>query len=253
MAQPEAVSRDIAVLPLGATEQHGPHLPAETDAIIAGAMAAELAKAAPADLPLTLLPVEAVGYSPEHLDYPGTRSLTWDEAIRRWIGIGANLASKGIRKLMLLNAHGGNSPLMTIVATELRVRHDMFCVATSWTRFGAAEGLFDPEEIALGIHAGALETSVMLALRPDLVRRELLLRHESQQQRLERENVWLRAYGRHAFGWKMQDLNPAGAVGDATLGDAEKGRIIIERAARGLAELAVEMDRFDLSRLKNGR
>ncbi len=249
----EEASRSIAVLPLGATEQHGPHLPAETDAIIAGAMADALAKTAPADLPLIILPVEAVGYSPEHLDYAGTRSLAWDEAVERWIGIGADLASRGIRKLMLLNAHGGNSPLMTIVATELRVRHDMFCVATSWTRFGAADGLFDPEEIALGIHAGALETSVILALRPDLVRREHLMRHASQQERLARENVWLRAYGRHAFGWKMQDLNPAGAVGDATRGDAEKGRIMIERAAKGLAELAAEMDRFDLSRLKNGR
>lgn len=251
MAAREEASRSIAVLPLGATEQHGPHLPAETDAIIAGAMAEELAKAAPADLPLLLLPAEAVGYSPEHLDYEGTLSLPYDEAIERWISIGADLAAQGVRKLMLLNAHGGNSPLMTIVATELRVRHDMFCVATSWTRFGAADGLFDPDEIALGIHAGALETSVMLALRPELVRRDRLFRHQSQQEGLVCENAWLRAYGRHAFGWKMQDLNPAGAVGDATLGDAEKGRIIIARAARGLVQLAGEMHRFDLSRLKN--
>jgi len=241
----------IAVLPLGATEQHGPHLPFETDAIIAGEMARRLGDAVAGEIDLEIIPVEAVGYSPEHLDYPGSRSLAYGEAVERWIGIGESLAARGVRKLMLLNAHGGNSPLMTIVATELRVRRSMLCVATSWTRFGAAEGFLPPEEISLGIHAGALETSVMLALRPDLVKTDAVARFDSEQGQLETEFRWLRAYGRHAYGWKMQDLNPAGAVGDATLADAAKGAEIVARAVAGLAELVREMAAFDLSRLRD--
>lgn len=245
------IAARIAVLPLGAHEQHGPHLPHETDSIIAGAVAARLAERLAGEIPLLVLETEETGYSPEHLDFAGSRSLAFDEAVRRWTGIGERLAEQGLRKLMLLNAHGGNSPLMTIVATELRVRRQMLCVATSWTRFGAAEGLFEPREIALGIHAGAIETSVMLALRPELVKLDRLADFASEQERLEGENRWLRAYGRHAFGWKMQDLNPLGAVGDARLADAGKGAAMIERTVTGLAELAREMDRFDLSRLRD--
>lgn len=244
-------SRRIAVLPLGAHEQHGPHLPFETDAIIAEAVAARLSDRLAGKEEIEILPVEREGYSPEHMDYKGTRSLGYAQAVNRWIGIGEELGRRGCRRMVMLNAHGGNSPLMTIVATELRVRLSMLCVATSWTRFGAAEGLFPPEEISLGIHAGAIETSVMLALRPDLVRMEGLANFDSEQARLEQECRWLRAYGRHAFGWKMQDLNPAGAVGDARLASAAKGEEMLERAVEGLAELVGEVAAFDLSRLRN--
>ena len=118
-------SRWIAVLPLGAHEQHGPHLPCETDTLIAAGIVDRLKKKLPSKLKVTFLPVEPVGYSPEHLDWPQTRSLAYDEAINRWIAKGEYLNSLGIRKLVLLNAHGGNSPLMTIVATELRTRFGM--------------------------------------------------------------------------------------------------------------------------------
>ena len=159
----------IAVLPLGATEQHGPHLPLETDTLIVEGVVARLKLALPRILPVTFLKAESVGYSPEHLDYAGTRSLAYQEAIDRWISIGEHLHSLGINKLVLLNAHGGNSPLMTIVATELRVRFDMLCVATGWTSFGRSEGWMDEWDAAIDIHGGDIETSVMLALCPDLV------------------------------------------------------------------------------------
>src|SRR5690606_23111480 len=105
----------------------------------------------------------------EHLDFAGTRSLSFDAAVRRWIGIGEDAFRSGIRKFVMLNAHGGNSPLMTIVATELRVRHPMLAVATSWTRFGYPQDIVSADERAFGSHGGLTETSVMLALRPDLV------------------------------------------------------------------------------------
>ena len=236
--------RTVAILPLGATEQHGPHLPPETDWIIAEAMAGRAA-AAVGDVPTRVLPVETVGYSPEHLAWPETRSLPYGEAVERWIGTGAALAEKGIRRLVLLNAHGGNAPLLTIVATELRVRHAVLCVATSWTRHGDPASLVGADEKRLGIHAGQIETSVMLALRPDLVRMDRAEAWPSLQARHEQGRRLLRAYGPHAHGWAIEDLNPAGAVGDARRATPELGEALIADAVGGLAALIRETAAFD--------
>ncbi|MDF1776947.1 MAG: creatininase family protein [Rhizobiaceae bacterium] len=244
--QPQQRAAWIAVLPLGAHEQHGPHLPFETDAIIAQAIADAAATALPADLPVTFLPVEPVGYSPEHMDVAGTRSLSWDEAIRRWLAIAEKLHAQGIRKFVMLNAHGGNSPLMTIVATEARVRFNMLAVATAWTRFGLPPAIVSPNEKALGIHAGDIETSVMLALRPDLVDMGKAADFGSYQARLAKSATHLRAYGPHAFGWKMSDLNSRGAAGNAQAATAQKGHLLVEHSVRGLLELLRDVHDFDL-------
>lgn len=236
----------IVVLPLGATEQHGPHLPFETDRLIAEGIVDRLKKKLPKSSKVSFLPVEPVGYSPEHLDFKGSRSLKFDEAINRWIGIGADLSSLGIRKLVLLNAHGGNSPLMVIVATELRVRFDMLCVATSWTRFADAPGLLGDEASAIDIHGGEVETSVMLALFPELVDMKKAKKYTSNQSKFEKRFKHLRAYGRHIFGWKMQDLNPKGVVGNAKQASSELGERLIENAVNGLLGLLTDTKKFDL-------
>lgn len=243
-------SEVIAILPLGAHEQHGPHLPFETDSVIADAIAKRLADAAPPEIPIELLPVETVGYSVEHMDVEGTRSLEFDEAVNRWIGIAQECADQGLRKLMLLNAHGGNSPLMTIVATEARIRFNMLVVATSWTRFGVPEGVISLEDKAFDIHAGEIETSVMLALRPDLVRKEKVRDFHSRQVEFVLRFKHLRAYGPHAFGWKMTDLNPDGAAGNASGATAEKGEALISHAVGGLCQLLQDMSRFDPNELR---
>jgi creatinine amidohydrolase len=241
--------QSVAVLPLGATEQHGPHLPFETDTIIAEGVATRVARLLPAGQEVHFLPVEPVGYSIEHLDVAGTRTLTFDEAVRRWIGIGEACHRQGCRRFVMLNAHGGNSPLMTIVATELRVRFNMLAVATSWTRFGYPPDLVSPEEKALGIHGGFIETSVMLALRPDLVDMGKARNFTSMQAVYEREFSHLRAYGPHAFGWKMSDLSPDGVVGNAGAANAEAGEMILNHTAKGIIELLVDVARFDLRML----
>ncbi|MGQ2905166.1 MAG: creatininase family protein [Neoaquamicrobium sediminum] len=241
--------RSIAVLPLGATEQHGPHLPFDTDTIIAEGVATRVASLLPAGLEVHFLPVEPVGYSIEHLDVAGTRTLTFDEAVKRWIGIGEACHRQGCRRFVMLNAHGGNSPLMTIVATELRVRYEMLAVATSWTRFGCPPEIVSPEEKALGIHGGFIETSVMLALRPDLVDMSKARNFTSMQAVYEREFSHLRAYGPHAFGWKMSDLSPDGVVGNAAAANAEAGEMILDHAAKGIIELLEDVARFDLRML----
>lgn len=239
----------IALLPLGAHEQHGPHLPFETDTIIAAGIAARVRAALPAHLSVDVLPVEETGYSIEHMDTPGTRTLSYTEAVEKWLGIAAFLNRRGIRKFVMLNAHGGNSPLMTIVATEARVRFSMLAVATSWTRFGLPEGVIAPEEKALGIHGGEIETSVMLALAPEKVRMDRAADFPSRQAGFSRCFTHLRAYGPHAFGWKMRDLNAEGVTGNAAAATAEKGEALIAHAVEGIIELLEDVHRFDLSLL----
>jgi len=243
-------SRAIAVLPLGATEQHGPHLPFETDTIIADGVARLARRRIPAELEVEFLPAETIGYSIEHMDVAGTRTLTFDEAVNRWIGIGEACLERGIGRFVMLNAHGGNSPLMTVVATELRVRHAMLAVATSWTRFGYPEPVVSPEEQAIGIHGGFIETSVMLALRPDLVDMAKARDFPSRQSEFARDFAHLRAYGPHAFGWKMGDLSRDGVVGNAAAASAEAGEAILDHAARGFIELLGDVARFDLDMLR---
>ncbi|SDO76315.1 creatinine amidohydrolase [Phyllobacterium sp. YR620] len=235
----------IAILPLGAHEQHGPHLPFETDTLIATGLAERLKAALPKTLSVEWLTVEPVGYSIEHMDVAGTRTLAFDEAVHRWIGIGEKLAQRGIRKLVILNAHGGNSPLTTIVATELRIRFNMLAVATSWTRFGLPEGFISPDEKALDIHGGFIETSVMLALYPRYVDMTKAGTFDSRQRQFAKDYRHLRAYGPHAFGWKMSDLNPQGVAGDAARATAAAGEAIIAHRVKGLVELIEDVDRFD--------
>ncbi|NVP55762.1 creatininase family protein [Mycoplana rhizolycopersici] len=240
----------IAVLPLGAHEGHGPHLPLETDWLIADALAERLITDLPAELPVTFLPTEKIGYSPEHLDVPGTKSLSYEEAIGRWFSIAEDLSRSGIGKFVMLNAHGGNAPLMTIVATEARIRLGMLAVATSWTRFGQPEGWIAPQDKAIDIHGGDIETSVMLAIHPERVDMGKAQRFASRQAEFTERFRHLRAYGPHAFGWKMSDLNPQGVAGDASAASAEKGERLLAHAVRGIVELLEDVDAFDVTQLR---
>ncbi|OBZ95265.1 creatininase [Pararhizobium polonicum] len=248
---PPAARADwIAVLPLGAHEQHGPHLPFDTDTLIAEGLVTRVIDRLPPTLPVTFLPAEPVGYSIEHMDVEGTRSLTYDEAVQRWLGIAEGLIQQGIRKFVMLNAHGGNSPLTTIVATEARVRFNMLAVATSWTRFGQPDGWIGAEDKAIDIHGGDIETSVMLALYPDKVDMTKAARFGSRQTDFTQRFRHLRAYGPHAFGWKMSDLNDKGVAGDASAATAERGEQLIAHAVRGIVELLEDVDAFDPSILR---
>jgi creatinine amidohydrolase len=248
--QPQDRRRWIAVLPLGAHEQHGAHLPFETDTLIAAGIVARLKQQLPKDLPVTFLPVEPVGYSIEHIDVAGTKSLTFEDAVHRWLEIAEKLHRLGIRKFVMLNAHGGNSPLMTIVATEARIRFDMLAVATSWTRFGLPTGIIEPDSKAIDIHGGDIETSVMLALHPDKVDMTKAADFPSRQTDYIKKFRHLRAYGPHAFGWKMSDLNPDGVTGNASAASAEKGERLIDHAVDGLIELLQDVDEFDVAALR---
>ena len=200
---------------------------------------------------MRFLPVESVGYSLEHMDHEGSQSLAFDEAINRWIAIGEQAARSGSRRFVMLNAHGGNSPLMTIVAQELRVRFSMLAVATSWTRFIKESGVVSTNEQSFGIHGGDIETSVVLALKPDLVDMNAAKDFPNLQEALALEYKHLRAYGPHAFGWKAADLNQFGVTGNAGMATAEKGEALLSLAVEGISELLSEVSDFDLSLLKD--
>jgi len=242
-------ARWIAVLPLAATEQHGPHLPLGTDVMIGEAYLARVRELLPAKFPATFLPLQPVGISTEHIDYPGTQTLSTEAALRTWMALGESVARAGIRKFVMVTSHGGNSAAMTLVAQDLRARHGMLAVTTSWSRFGAPEGLFAAEELRHGIHGGAVETSIMLARYREHVRTEAIADFRSNAIAIEKEFRWLSTQRPAPFAWQAQDLHPSGAVGDATQASAEKGEKLLDHGARAFCELLADVDNFDVKRL----
>jgi creatinine amidohydrolase len=246
---PEAT---VAVLPVAAVEQHGPHLPLNVDtALVDGVIAAALPHL-PTDAPVLVLPTQQVGLSPEHERFAGTLTLSPATLIALWTELGACVARAGVRKLLLFNSHGGQVSVMDIVARELRARHGLLVYSASWYSLpqpDAVQALFPPEEHRFGIHAGDVETSMMLALRPDLVDMAQAQHfHSSSQDRAAHYPIL--GNGRSAkLGWQMQDYNPQGAVGNAATATAGKGHAVIGAAAQQLALLLQEMVRLPLSTL----
>jgi creatinine amidohydrolase len=245
-------ARWIAVLPLAATEQHGPHLPVGTDVMIAQAYLARVRALLPPNIPATFLPVQPVGISTEHIDYPGTLTLPTAVALTTWMALGESVARSGLRKLVMVTSHGGNSAAMSLVAQDLRAQHGLLAVTTSWSRFGAPEGLFSPEELRHGIHGGAVETSIMLARFPKTVRSEKIADFRPNSVAMEKNYRWLSAHRPAPFAWQAQDLHLSGASGDATMASAEKGERLLDHGARAFCELLADVDKFDPATLLDG-
>ena len=251
LASDRGIDRVIAVLPVAATEQHGPHLPLSVDSdLVNGVVAASLVHL-PADLPVLFLPTQSVGLSPEHARFAGTLTLKAETVIRLWTDIGESVAAAGVTKLVLLNAHGGQVSVMDIVARDLRARLGLLVYSVSWFHLplldaqGAdVQALFPPEEHRFGVHAGDIETSMMRALRPETVRMALAQNFRSTaQDRAERFGIL--GNGKSAkLGWQMQDYNPLGAAGNAAAATAEKGQAVLNASGRALAQLLGEIDRL---------
>lgn len=233
--------RTIAILPIAATEQHGPHLPLCTDTAINRGHLDALIAAAPAGLDFRILPVQEIGKSNEHLRMPGTLTLPASVLIEMWTEIGLSVARAGVRKLVFVNSHGGNEEIMGIVARELRIRVSMLVVKSGWVRFGKPDGLFSDRESRLGIHGGDLETSLMLHFRPELVDMDKAQDFRSVGEDDEQRYKHLRPTGTLAYAWIADDLNPAGAVGEAHLATAEKGRMQCDHAVKGFIEMLREV------------
>lgn len=232
----------VAVLPVAAMEQHGPHLPVSVDTTInEGIVARTLTKLAE-DAPVLVLPTQAVGLSVEHIRFPGTLTGSVESLFALWTEIGESVARAGVRRLLILNSHGGQPQVVEMTCRRLRGRARMFAVSCMWSRLGAPEGLVDPG----GIHGGLIETSLMLRLAPERV---------DMARAQNFRNAWLdqagsfptmRPEGPVGFGWETQDLHPAGALGDASRASAAIGERVLDFAATRLAGLLEEVRRFDV-------
>ena len=253
LAASPLLDKTVAVLPVAATEQHGPHLPTSVDStLVDGVIAAALPHLA-AELPVLVLPTQAVGYSPEHIRFPGTLTLSAPTLIALWTELGASVARAGIKKLVLFNSHGGQVSLMDIVARELRTAHDMIVYSSSWYNLPLGDvvnGLFPAEEHRFGVHAGDMETSMMLALaskRVDMAQAKNF--HSSSQDRSAKYPIL--GNGKSAkLGWQMQDYNTQGAAGNAAAATAAKGQALLDAAGVQLAKLLAEVSDLPLSTLK---
>lgn len=235
-------ARTIALLPTAAIEQHGPHLPVGTDTLIAEGMLARLRAACPDDMDLRILPVQAVGKSNEHLWAPGTLTLTAETALRAWAEIGLSVARAGVRKIVIVNSHGGNLDLISILSRELRVKAGMLAVKCQWTSFGSPEGMYSADELAYGIHGGDMETSLMLAFHRGMVDMTAARNFRSSA-----ETGAISPIGPVSYGWIASDLNPAGTVGDATAATAAKGEATASHQVAGLISLLRDVARMPLN------
>ncbi len=238
--------RTIALLPVGAVEQHGPHLPLATDSMIADGIVGRVLKSVPADVTVLVLPTQMVGDSLEHTDFLGTLSHQAESLIVSWTEIGVSVADSGIEKLMIFNAHGGQPQIVDIVAQRLRADLDMVVGRASYFTFGCPEGLIDADELAFGIHGGQLETSMMLHLHPNLVRESALADFPNRMQKLSSSMGRMGQGGRTGIAWQAQDLNPDGVTGNAAAATAEMGRVLVDHFANELALRLVDLADFNL-------
>ncbi len=222
----------IAILPTAAIEQHGPHLPTGTDTMIAEGMLAELRSQCPDDLDIRILPVQAVGKSNEHLHARGTLTLSAEGALKTWREIGLSVARAGVKKIVIVNSHGGNLDLISILARELRVEAGMLAVKCQWGGFGTPDGMYSEREVKFGIHGGDRETSLMLHFRPETVDMSQARDFPSTAEHTEISPI-----GPLSYGWVSSDLNTAGTVGEAHLGTSEKGAATCKHQISAFIEL----------------
>lgn len=239
--------RTVALLPVSAVEQHGPHLPLATDALIGEAIVAAALRRLDASNPVLELPEQRIGASLEHAEYPGTLSIDHETLLAGWLDIGRSVALAGVRKLVIFNTHGGNKALVDLAALKLRVELEMIVVRANYASFGLPEGLFAADELRDGIHGGEVETSLMLAIAPELVRREALADFKGLPQDLSAKGGVLGAEKPAGVGWMAQDLHESGAVGNALAADAGRGAHCLAHLAERLAALLAEVAALPLA------
>jgi creatinine amidohydrolase len=247
----DAVARDpVVILPLAAIEQHGAHLPLSTDLDIGLGLLRKAFDELPDDFPAFVLPPQAVGASEEHMGFAGTLSLAaglLSDVIQQH---GAALRACGVRRLVVSNSHGGNRHVMDEAALALRRRHGMLVVKANYFMFPRPTDVDLPEaEWRHGLHAGAVETAMMMHLRPGLVRTLPNHQGSSLGEELEATLRHLGPEGTASFAWLAGDLNATGAAGDPRLADEDAGRRLVAHYGKILAEVIRDARAFPLARL----
>ncbi len=240
----------VVVLPMGALEQHGPHLPLSTDADLADGIAARAVAELPDHLPVVLLPTQIVGASAEHEAFPGTVSTRPDTLRAHLLDVASGLARHGMRRWVIFNTHGGNKQVVDEAALAARRAFGLLVVKAHSFRFPVpAEVDLPASEWRHGLHGGAVETSMMLHLRPELVRTDAIQRFPSLGEELASELETVLPEGPASFAWLSQDLNPEGVTGDATLATPALGAALVDSYGRFLASVVRDAARFPLERM----
>lgn len=247
---PGVVARDpVVVLPLAATEQHGPHLPLSTDLEIGLGLLRVAFRDLPGDFPCLALPAQAVGTSDEHLAFAGTLSVgptVLSDLIEQQ---GEALAGCGVRRLVISNSHGGNRHAIDQAALALRRRHGMLVVKANYFGFSRPDVGLPDAEWRHGLHAGAVETAMMLHLRPDLVRPLPARTSRSLGEDLEDLLTHVRPDKAAAFAWLAGDLSADGVTGDPGRANSEMGRRLVDHFGGTLAEIIRDARAFPIDRL----
>ena len=244
------ISRDpVIVLPLAATEQHGPHLPLSTDVDIGLGLLNEMFCRLDSNIPSWSLPIETVGASLEHKRYRGTASITPDELGQMIFKHGKQLSSLGLRRLVISNSHGGNSGSIESAALRLREECELLVIKANYYRFERPVDVDFPDiEWRHGLHGGAVETALMLHLHSEAVRTDAIGTFPSLAEELETRKSRVLPTGPAAFAWLAGDLNPLGVVGNATLASKESGKALLVHYATILANIIEDAYHFPIER-----
>ena len=239
-------AQTVAVLPVGAVEQHGPHLPLSVDSTLVDGMVAAALPHLPAEVPVLVLPTQQIGLSLEHASYAGTLGLSPATLLALWTEIGACVARAGVHKLLIFNAHGGTVSSMDIVARQLRMQGGLLVYHSSWFNLPlhGADAAFSAHEHRFGVHGGEMETSMLLHLAPERVRMEHAQHFASTSEERARDYPILGNGKSAKLGWAMQDYNPCGAAGNAAAADAARGQALVEAVGVSLAALLAEVHKL---------
>lgn len=228
----------IAILPLSAIEQHGSHLPVSVDYDINQGLLSKFIQQCPSELTVTVLPTIPIGYSPEHKDFSGTLSLPYKLLMDVWMSILEAVIKHGVKKILLFNSHGGQSGLMKVLAQEIRSKYDVFISSVNWYRLIDISLFFDEKKIKHDIHAGVIETSLMLSLYPEKVTKEEVKDYPL----IPKDTKELSHSGNISYAWQAQDLNTDGALGMATQACQKTGHKIVEECINKLINLVREIN-----------
>jgi len=237
----------VLIQPVGAIEQHGPHLPLVVDAAIATAVVGKALEQLAPEIPAYALPTLCYGKSNEHWHFPGTVTLSAQTLMNLLMEVGESLYRSGFRKWALVNGHGGQPQIMEIVARDLHQKYEDFMVFPLfvWRVPNVAAELLTPKEKALGIHAGDGETSLLLSILPEQVQMDKAVAEYPQGLP---EESWLSMEGKLPFAWTTRDLSQSGVLGDPTTATVEKGDRLLQSLADGWTKVIQDLYKFQQPR-----
>lgn len=239
---------EIVLIPVGSVEQHGPHLPLFTDSLITYEVTKLAAEKICNEIPVVVAPLIPFGKSTEHSEFPGTITLKSETFTNLIKDICKSLANAGFKKLVLVNGHGGNTQLLGSIALDVAEETKTFVVVYDWWQTDVLSDVKSQTlESEFDLHAGEIETSILLLLRPELVQKEKVLKTLPTKFTEEAGFKYLRLDKPHyvfGFSWFSKDLSPSGIMGDPTKADAAKGKVFVDKIVERLCDVLRELEKI---------